>query len=145
MNDRFKFRVWKKAQNKIVYNVTYLNPLLLDEEIAPDKAKNYVIMQCTGLKDKNGKLIYEYDILKHELSYPKNKYYYDVVIWERKRWQLARPQQCDCTFPQKQCVHCERIPQRKKWFFQNNDTSFKCFYDSEVVGNYYENEDLLNA
>lgn len=64
MNDRFKFRVWKKAENKMVEGVTYLNPLLLDEEIAPDEAKNYIIMQSTGKKDTNGKLIYENDIVE---------------------------------------------------------------------------------
>ena len=63
MNDRFRFRVWKKVESKMVESVTYLNPLLFDEEIAPDEAKNYILLQCTGLKDKNGKLIYEGDIL----------------------------------------------------------------------------------
>ena len=63
MQDRFKFRVWKVNEKRMVEGVTYLNPLILDEAIAPEESKNNILMQCTGLKDKNGKLIYEGDYL----------------------------------------------------------------------------------
>ena len=70
MQDRFKFRVWKANEKRMVEGVTYLNPLMLDEDIAPEEAKNNILMQCTGLKDKNGKLIYELDYVR----YANNKY-----------------------------------------------------------------------
>ncbi len=69
MNDRFKFRVWDKARKRY----TSVNPVFMcidrhTREIAmPDNGDGqYVIEQCTGLKDKNGRLIYEGDKIRFE-------------------------------------------------------------------------------
>ena len=138
MNDRFKFRVWDKIHKRYIYcdfagycSVDYLGkgekrivfmpsgveqikngkPLLYAKE---DEAK---IEQCTGLKDKNGKLIYEGDILQD--SEQKILVKYDVnrhcFMFEYQDTRAYKPI-CDI------------------------DVLSGNF---EVIGNIHENEDLL--
>lgn len=120
MNNRFKFRIFLKAHNQMcnVHTLhTGTNKVIISTRYGNSSVQinDYnILMQCTGLKDKNDKLIYECDIVKDE----HNALHY--VKWVYDSWQL---------FP---CT-------------QNNYT--KCIVDDdiEVIGNIYENKELLES
>ena len=134
MQDRFKFRIYCKSENQMMI---FNNPTLIDGEVFKGGLlfKNYthkitnvhevscddlVLMQSTGLKDKNGKLIYEGDILLE-----KNGKHH-VVNWNNNH----------ATFFIEQI---EKTGRFDTWHLARHDL------DYEVIGNIYENKELLNA
>lgn len=75
MLDRFKFRVWDKERKRIInfndfkeYNVEFNFNIPTNEIWIEFDSSRFVLMQCTGLKDKNGKLIYEGDRCRNSKS-----------------------------------------------------------------------------
>lgn len=136
MPDRFKFRVWHEP-TKIMYEVFDFNenfiratPDLVVPSIRTLNTKDCVLMQCTGLKDKNGKLIYEGDILKYtskptntQKNNPEYKPFAEnySVVWEDfyTGYNLRS----------KEKVNCFNLGIMTK--------------DCEVIGNIYENPELL--
>ena len=119
MNDRFKFRY--VYRNKI-YDVMKLNFFLRELELDMGcytetyKLNPDNLLQCTGLKDKNGTLIYEGDVIKSEKYGNRCGY---VVKWNpRGFWSLYS-------------------------FYTLSSAYNLLSTDYEVIGNIYENPELL--
>ena len=77
------------------------------------------ICQCTGLKDKNGNLIWENDVVDLKIGKA-------VVIWDKAEWRIKWIK--------------DTIWRRDLHFWANED-DWKC----EVIGNTFDNPELLEA
>lgn len=112
-----KFRAWDENEMFFPNSDAWFK---LKKGIIEIPPKGYVLMQFTGLKDKNGTEIYEGDIVKH--SYYPNQGYIEWLGMNPKNHYIG--QYCITD------VNDESI-------------SISPSKDLEVIGNIYENPNLL--
>lgn len=86
------------------------------------RVKQFVFMQYTGLKDKNGKEIYEGDIVY--LIYNAEEHIYQVLFDETELDFKATNGENN---------------------YKNNFQYLTCCEEVEVIGNIYENKELLDV
>jgi len=115
-----KFRAWDKYLNKMFYNgftLTVQNFLYEWRTIAKPHKDSLVLMQFTGLLDKNGKEIYEGDVVR---DFDGNV---GVVEWVKDGWNVSG------------------------FWSSSQDEPGRAFSENaefEIIGNIYENPELLN-
>lgn len=151
MNDRFKFRVWLPFEKRMITTDNesffalnqYGSLLKINDKNEAFFARightfsKENIMQCTGLKDKNGKLIYEGDVVKAKHKPDREGWY---CVWRG----VVEYDNENCQYVIK-ASHYSVLNETKlnKATFENNE-SFIWFDWLEIIGNIYENKDLLN-
>jgi len=113
MNREIKFRAWdgyKIDNNPVAWTnsdpFTELNPLFRTDD------KKIIFMQFTSLKDKNGKEIYEGDIVKYRI--------YDESGTDEVEFRYAN------------------------FILKNDYSSLSMLSELEVIGNIYENNNLIS-
>lgn len=131
-----KFRAWIKTEKRMIetddlLDIDYENEVVMTQQVyfengLPDDRDldNFVfeeieLMQSTGLVDKNGKEIFEGDIVKMAKDVYSEPTYYEVVRHRGGAYRLESKQH-----------GCEL------WLRHT---------DCEVVGNVFENKELLDA
>lgn len=120
-----RFRAWDKEFKEMVQ----VDALVFDEQIikatykngnvVKEDIKNYVLMQSTGLRDKNGKEIFEGDIVKMAKNVYSELTYYEVVRHRGGAYRLESKR-----------YGCEL------WLRHT---------DCEIAGNIWENPELLEV
>ena len=133
MEDRYLFKAkfddsdrWVKGQ-LVEVNDTYLiipnhaSKILAGWFSASNvvEVKKDTICQCTGLKDKNGKLIWENDIIKCKFGIA-------VAVWDKSEWRIKLVK--DNIW--RKDLHY--------WVVEDNQRT-------EVVGNIFDNPELLES
>ena len=126
-----EFRAWWKDTKRFLdcdeWYMTCSGAKYLHYAVMPYKDDNFIIEQYTGIKDKNGKEIYEGDIVSEEFEYGGEK---TKTIWQ-VRWSDD-----ECAFE----LHYVSG-------FKVDDCSLYADdeEDYEVIGNIHENKELLEA
>lgn len=140
MNDRLKFRFWDKKEKE------YFTCGDIDHKSGIFKTypyrtynwcfghKNIVAEQCTGLKDKNGQLIYEGDIVKITDKSSRKEPFIGVVEYTNT---ASFETNCNGLY---MYLHNPKTPENISMVEKKFCTSLR---EIEVIGNIHENKELL--
>lgn len=129
-----KFRAWWTDTMYTVYEIDWtegkINVLGGGQSLRP-WVEDCTLMQYTGLKDKNGKEIYEGDIVEMKYTHSDGDREEKVSAQPIVKWD-------DCTAS----FYCDPIDE-DEWCddWQMDNLSGRC----AIIGNIHENPELLNT
>mgnify|MGYP002766825732 CR=1 FL=1 len=109
----YYYQIWEKGY--ILWGMTNDVPNMIEVDVS-------TVCQCTGLKDKNGKLIWENDIVS--TVYDGNEHIYQVV-WDESELDFKAT--------------------NGKENYESNFEYLPCCDEIEILGNCFDNPELLEV
>ena len=103
---------------RIIMEIQYSTGTCITTDNAP-RVDSSTICQCTGLKDKNGKMIWENEIIKCKFGIA-------VAVWDKSEWRIK-------------CVK-DNIWRKDLHYWVVEDNQI-----AEVIGNIFDNPELLEV
>lgn len=126
MKDRYLFKAKRIDNGEWIIGYLYRisenhHPFIMLENRYGESCEvdEHTICQCTSLKDKNGELIWENDIVNHKTGKA-------VVVWDKAEWRIK---------------WIKDTIWRKDLHFWTNEDDWKC----EVIGNIFDNPELMES
>lgn len=143
-----KYRAWS-TDKKIMAEVRTLR--FTDELVETDKfversIEGVKLMQSTGLKDENGKEIFEGDILKFNDEWADYGYegYIEGSIEGINYVEIKREKTC-FTFGKTKLPESSLIDLVENEHYPFEGLLIEANYEFEIIGNVYENPELLEV
>lgn len=129
MNDRLRFRAFHKPTKRMFEVYCFTDEHVFENTLDgvgtsptnPANIEDCILEQCTGLKDKTGRLIYEGDI----------------VCWTRAQTDGDVDSICPIVFDNDMCSFGPLLNGHSLWMPHQTDLRMK------VLGNIHENPELL--
>lgn len=123
-----KFRAWNEVEEKMLNWYEFLDTNIKNTFIAPEST-GLILMQYTGLKDKNGKEIYEGDIVKVKL-----------YKGEEEKYFIGKVEYFGSNF----IVDADNNSEYHVYDLDGFGIDYRYnLEDCEVIGNIYDNPELL--
>nr|DAE80585.1 MAG TPA: YopX protein [Caudoviricetes sp.] len=137
-----KFRAWDKETKTMNGMAEIYRNRNQEIELHP-RDENIILMQSTGLKDKNGKEIFEGDILKFNDEWPDYCYegYVDGSIEGVNYVEIKREKTC-FTFGKTKIPESSLIDLTENEHYPFEELLTEASYEFEIIGNIYENPEI---